>query len=127
MPGTSAAALSLEVVDKRGFPNTGLPGDKNNLPLIPERPLQGLAQFIEHLFPAHKFAVRSGCSSETLDQFFADRSNESISSPLRRFNETRTFGVVSQDPSDLRNMAFQDFRLNVYIGPEPLEQFILSH
>jgi hypothetical protein len=24
-------------------------------------------------------------------------------------------------------MAFQDFRLNVYIGPEPLEQLILSY
>ena len=48
------------VLSKRSFPNTGLPGNKNNLPLIPLRLLEGLAQFMKHTFPAHKFAVRSG-------------------------------------------------------------------
>jgi hypothetical protein len=41
------------------------------------------------------------------------------------FDEQRLLGVVPEGGSDLEDVALQDFRLDVSVGPQRVEEFIV--
>jgi hypothetical protein len=52
--------LRLEGVAQGGFPNAWLAGDKDELPLAAQRPVQARTQRLQHILASHQMAGRWG-------------------------------------------------------------------
>ena len=53
----------------------------------------------------------------------ADWGDEAVPAPGEGFDEQRLLGVVPEGGSDLEDVALQDFRLDVSVGPQCIEEF----
>ena len=116
-----------EGVGHRGLADTGLSGDEHDLPFTLRHPPETLPELENRTITSDQWSLGgTRCGRAPRRRALRDRGDEPIASAGQRLDEQGLPRVVPEGASDLRDVALQDLRLNVRLGPERLEELIVG-
>src|SRR5262245_22357032 len=118
------AGPAREGVHHRGLADPGLPGDEDDLPLASQHLQKTLAELSER-------ALTSDQSARPWNRWVsgtrraARQRDELVPTPREGLDEDGLLPVISENPSNLGDMALQDLGLDGGLGPPRVEELRL--
>jgi hypothetical protein len=120
--------LAFELIDQSGLPDSGFSRYKDDLPLPVRRPSKVPSQLAQRVIPARQSAPARWCGRGRLGLgSFADRGDELVAPSRKSFNISRVLGVVAESGPDVKDVALYGLLLDVSVGPNGFEKFIVRH
>src|SRR5271165_466339 len=119
--------LTLELVDERGFSDSGLPTDKDDLPLATQYYLQAHTHLGQGHIPTNQFAEGLFKTKRRVGRHVFDGSDELIPPPRQGFDKKRILRTVLESATNAEDVTFQHLWLDESVGPQSVQQFILGH
>src|SRR5262249_20558453 len=110
-----------EGVHHRAFADSGLPGDEDGLPFASQHLQEILAELSKRALTSDQSA-RPWNRWVSATRRAARQRDESVPTPDEGLDEDGFLPVISENPSNLRDMALQDLRLDVGLGPHRVEE-----
>jgi hypothetical protein len=126
--GGICSRLPLEFVDQGGFAYARLSRDEYDLPLPGRRSPKVIPQLAERAVPSHKSVLPRSCGIVRRPRgVYRDGSDKLVSAPWQSLNKTGIPRVVAQRSPNIEDVALQNVGLNMRIGPDGIEYFLLRH
>jgi hypothetical protein len=116
-----------EGVGHRGLADAGLSGDEHSLPFAVRHPSQTLVELGQRPITSDQDLRRTRHRSPSRRRALRDGGDEPVPSPGQRFDEYGLPCVVTEERSNVGDVALENLRLDVRLRPDSVEQLGMGH